>query len=467
MKVFFGEDVFLKSKTAISLYEKYAKNQPIYDYHCHLNPQEIAEDKVYFDVGELMLKGDHYKWRLMRHCGMEEELITGNASFKDKFVAYAKALSMSIGSPLYHWTHMELKKYFNINEPLTEKNAIDIYLRANKAMEDGSFSAKQLITKSNVYMVATTDDPSDGLNWHKKIALDKNFKTKVLPTFRPDLACNIAKKDYVEYINKLAAVEDEVIVSLEDLQSVLKKRLDLFATMGCKIADHGIENIPQVEADFEEAHNIFGSALARKRLSPVEAEKFLFYMLTFFASEYKRRGWAMQIHMSVIRNQNSARFDKLGPDVGNDSAGDVSSAKALGRLFDRIETKSGMPKTIVYSLNPTSNMVLSTMLGNFAGGLPGKMQFGAAWWFCDNRTGIEEQLKMLADTGVLGQFVGMLTDSRSFISYPRHDYFRRILCSIIGEWVENGELTNDDELLGEIVKGICFENARKYFDIKE
>jgi len=462
LKDFFGNDFLICNKTGLDLFSKYAKDLPIYDYHCHLSPEEIASDKVFFDIGELLLKCDHYKWRLMRACGVSEELVTGNATFKDKFYAFANIMPSIIGSPVYQWTHLELKNYFGINYPLNAESAAGIYEKANALMADGSFSAKRLIEKSNVALIATTDDPSDDLKWHKDIRKDKSFKTKVVPTFRPDLACNPLKTGFSDYIKKLGATEGVEIKSLNHLIFTMKKRLDLFESVGSKIADHGIENIPNFECTFDEAATIFENALTSK-VSDSEAQKYLFYMLTFFAGEYKKREWVMQIHMSVIRNQNSKLFDQIGPDCGVDSPGDILSAKSLGRIFDYIETTTGLPKTILYSLNPTSNYVLSTMLGNFAGETPGKMQFGAAWWFCDHRDGIIEQLKLLASTGAFGQFVGMLTDSRSFISYARHEYFRRILCSLVGEWVESGEIPNEPFALKKLVQDICFNNANDYF----
>jgi glucuronate isomerase len=465
MKSFFDDEFLLNNKTAILLYNQYAKDMPIFDYHCHLSPQEIAENKTFYDIGELMLKCDHYKWRIMRLCGIDEELITGKANFKDKFIAFAKVLSFAIGNPIYHWTHMELKEYFGINEPLNEESAERIYEQANKLMVDGSFSARDLIEKSNVYFIGTTDDPADDLLYHKKIKEIKDFKTKIVPTFRPDLACNIAKDGFFDYIKKLGNSENKQIKTFEDLLEVLQKRLDLFEGMGCRIADHGIENIPNVEGSFADAKEIFEKKLDSQTVSSVEAEQYLFYMLTFFAGEYEKRNFAMQIHLSVIRNQNTALFNKLGADCGIDSVGDVVSAKSLGKLFDTVERESGLPKIILYTLNPSSYYVLSTMLGNFAGKMKGKMQLGSAWWFCDHRDGITEQLKILANTGALGQFIGMLTDSRSFVSYTRHHYFRRILCSLLGEWAENGEIPSDEAFLEKTVKAICFNNAQKYFEM--
>jgi len=463
MKAFMGDDFLLTNKTGKELYNTYAKELPIYDYHCHLVAQEIAENKTFYDVGELMLKGDHYKWRIMRACGIDEKLITGDASWKDKFYAYAKALSSAIGNPLYHWTHMELKRFFGIDKALNEKSAPEIYEAANKKMADGSFSSRTLIKNSNVYLIATTDDPVDNLQWHKKIRDLKDFQTKVIPTFRPDFACSPLRQGFSDYIKLLGETACIKINSFELLLEVLKKRLDYFESFGCKIADHGIRNIPDVQGNYEESKLIFEKAILGQTVSEIEAEKYLFYMLTFFAREYVKREFTMQIHMSVIRNQNSTAYKNLGADCGMDSSGDVASAVSLGKLLNQMEITTGTPKTILYSLNPTSSYVLSTMLGNFAGGLSGKMQLGAAWWFCDHRDGILEQLKTLANTGVLGNFVGMLTDSRSFISYARHDYFRRIFCSLIGEWVEAAELPFDEEYLSEIVKNVCFYNAKRYF----
>lgn len=465
MKAFMGDDFLLKNKTGRELYNAYAKELPIYDYHCHLVAKEIAENKAFYDVGEILLKGDHYKWRIMRACGIDEDLITGNASWKDKFYAYAKALSSAIGNPLYHWTHMELKKYFGIDKPLNEKTAPEIYEAANKKMADGSFTARNLIKISNVYLIATTDDPADDLKWHKKIVNLKDFETKVVPTFRPDFVCSPLKEGFLDYIKLLGETEKQEIISFEVLLTVLEKRLDYFESMGCKIADHGIKNIPDEHGSYEEAKQIFEKTISEFSISEIEAEKYLFYMLTYFAGEYVKRDFTMQIHMSVIRNQNSKVYKMLGADNGIDSSGDVASAISLGRIFNQMETTTGTPKTILYSLNPTSSYVLSTMLGNFAGGISGKMQLGAAWWFCDHRDGILEQLKTLANTGVLGNFVGMLTDSRSFISYVRHDYFRRIFCSLIGEWAEEGEIPLDEEYLSEVVKQVCFYNAKQYFNI--
>lgn len=463
MSSFIGDNLLISNNKGLELYEKYARDLPIYDYHCHLSPEEIANDKVFYDIGELMLKGDHYKWRIMRATGIPEQFITGNASYKDKFKAYAKALSFAIGNPLYTWTHMELKRFFNITEPLTEKSADSIYEEANRKMADGSYSARNLIAQSNVYLIATTDDPADNLEYHEKISKIEGFETKVVPTFRPDFLCNPNKAGYKEYVEKLGATEGTEISTFDDLIWVLNKRMNYFSERNCRIADHGISYVPDCECTPEEAKCIFQKALSESGLSKEEEDKFLVYMLELFACEYSRRGWVMQIHMSPLRNQNTSLFKKVGPDSGIDSVGDVVSASALGTLFDRVESECLMPKTILYTLNPSAYYVLSTMAGNFSCGSPGKIQLGAAWWFCDHKDGIEEQLRIFANTGVLGYFNGMLTDSRSFTSYVRHDYFRRIFCSLVGQWVENGEYPDDDEMLKGIVEGVCFENAKKYF----
>lgn len=466
MKSFIGKDFLITNKTGLMLYEKYAKSLPIYDYHCHLSPKDIAEDKVFFDVCELMLAHDHYKWRIMRMAGVDEKYITGDACYKEKFTAYAKALSLAIGNPLHHWTHMELKEYFGIDEPLNEKSAEKIYKLANEKMAGGDFSARKLIEKSNVYLIATTDDPADDLKYHSEIKNVKNFETIVVPTFRPDLVCNIAREDYRDYIKKLGKTAGKDINDLMDLKETLINRIVFFEKMGCRIADHGVNSIPDVSCREEEASDIFQRAISGEQIFQKEADKFLIYMLVFFAVEYAKRDWCMQIHMSPLRNQNAKLFTRLGPDCGADSVGDAVSASALGRFFNTVESMYTLPKTILYSLNPSAYYILSTMAGNFSAGVPGKIQLGAAWWFCDHRDGILEQLKIFANTGVLGVFNGMLTDSRSFTSYVRHDYFRRILCSLIGEWIEEGEYPMDEDAAATIIKGICFYNAKNYFDMQ-
>jgi len=466
MKEFIGRDFLLNNETGLMLYEKYARHLPIYDYHCHLSPREIAEDKVFYDIGELMLAHDHYKWRLMRQAGIEEKYITGEASYREKFIAYGKALSLAAGNPLYHWTHMELREYFDITEPLSEKSAEKIYEAANEKMTSGDFSARKLMEKSKVYLAATTDDPADSLEYHRELNNSKDFSCMVVPTFRPDKACHILAADYRDYIKRLGQTAAVEINNLNTLKDALLKRMDAFAEAGCRIADHGVYSIPDAVCDEAEAETIFQKALSGMELAPGEGDRFLIHMLTFLAVEYARRDWCMQIHMSPLRNQNTRLYNRLGPDSGIDSVGDPISALALGKFLNNVENIYKVPKTILYTLNPSAYYVLATMAGNFSAGVPGKIQLGAAWWFCDHRDGIQEQLRIFASTGLLGVFNGMLTDSRSFTSYVRHDYFRRILCSLIGEWMEAGEYPMDEENAASLVQGICFYNAEKYFGIK-
>ncbi|MBP2656402.1 MAG: uronate isomerase, partial [Firmicutes bacterium] len=428
MKQFVGKDFLLTNKTGMELYGLYAKSQPIYDFHCHLSPQDIAEDKRYSDISELWLADDHYKWRIMRAYGIPEELITGKAtSPQEKFKAFAEALPAAVGNPIYHWSHMELNNYFGIHEPLSGKSSDRIWRETTEKIQSEGFSAQALIARSNVELIATTDDPTDDLKWHLMIANIKDFATRVVPTWRPDKAVAIASPGFMDYLEKLASSANATIGSFDEYLDVLRKRMDFFETVGCRSADHGIVALPSVQGNYNDAKATFNKVLAKVRLQEEEVEKFTFHMLSFFGCEYSRRGWVMQLHLSAVRNQNTKLFDKLGPDCGVDSSGDPVTALALGRLFDEIEKAEGMPKTVLYTLNPTAYYVLATMAGNFSGGIRGKMQLGAAWWMLDHRDGMREQLRILANTGVLGLFIGMLTDSRSFLSYVRHDYFRRVL----------------------------------------
>jgi glucuronate isomerase len=466
MKDFISDDFLLCNEIGQTLYDKYAKNQNVFDFHCHLNPKDIAEDRRFDSIGELMLEGDHYKWRLMRAFGIPEKLVTGkDVSFKDKFLAFAKALPSFIRNPVYHWVHMELKRYFGIQVPLSEETAEQIWEQANEKLKDNYFSAHSLITNSNVEFLATTDDPSSSLEWHRKISTTDNFKTRVVPTWRPDKILDLTANSYLEYLDELASKASMQVRSLDDLLTLLKKRMDFFAMSGCCIADHGLENAPSVRGSFEEAKAIFAGRLAGTVPGQEALEKFKYYMLFFFGCEYSARSWVMQLHLSVIRNRNTRLFKALGPDCGVDSVGDPVDIRALAQLFDDVEKECGMPKTITYTMNPSSWYPLATLAGSFAGSIPGKMQLGAAWWMLDHRDGIKQQLKVLANTGGLGLSVGMLTDSRSFLSYVRHDYYRRILCSVVGEWVEHGEMPDDEALLEKTIKGVCLNNARKYFAI--
>lgn len=402
---FINENFMLKNETAKKLFG-YVKDLPIIDYHCHIPQKLIAEDYQFSDAYELFLGGDHYKWRQMRSNGIDESYITGDADNFEKWLCFAKTMPRLIGNPLYHWTHLELKRYFDIDLILNEKNAKEIWDEVNKKLKTPEFSVKNIIRKSNVEVICTTDNPYDDLAYHKQL---KGFETKVLPTFRPDLA---------------------------EIKSDITERMDYFAENGCKLSDHAVDD-----------------------LSDELIEK-----LVFLGREYAKRGWTMQLHIGAMRNNNSKMFEKLGADTGFDSIADFEIAKGISKLLNTLDRENLLPRTILYCLNPKDNYVLGTMLGNFQGTeARGKIQFGSGWWFCDNRDGMEEQMKALANLGCLGNFIGMLTDSRSFVSYTRHEYFRRIMCNLIGKWVEDGEYPADNEQLREIVEGISYKNAKEYF----
>lgn len=466
MKKFMDEDFLLDTECAKKLYNEHAKEMPIYDYHCHLQPKEIWENKPYENITQVWIYGDHYKWRAMRTMGIDEEFITGGASDYDKFIAYAKTLPYTIGNPLYHWTHLELQRYFDVTETLNEKTAPAIWDAVNAKLNSDGYAPRDFINKSNVKIVCTTDDPIDDLKYHKLLAEDKSFDCKVLPTFRPDKAVEITKGDFREYIQALGDVANVKIETYAQLLFVLRSRIEYFHAVGCRIADHGIANVPYRTSDKDEVDAIFRMALAGRCVNLEDEEKYKTAILTFFASEYAKQGWTMQIHINAIRNNNTKMFNCLGPDKGFDSIHDLPSAQSLSGFLDNLEQCDVLPKVILYSLNPNDNYVLATMMGNFqGGGIEGKLQLGSAWWFNDHKDGMRRQMQELASVGLLSKFVGMLTDSRSFLSYPRHEYFRRIMCSVIGRWIENGEYPADYEILGEIVEGICYNNAQKYFGI--
>ena len=400
-----NDNFMLKNETAKKLYE-YVKDLPIIDYHCHISPKMIAEDYRFQDAYELFLGGDHYKWRQMRSFGIDEEYITGNAEPYDKWLAFAKTMPYLIGNPLYHWTHLELKRYFDIDLILNEKTAKEVWDTVNEKLKKPEYSVKNLIRKSNVEVICTTDNPYDSLEYHKQL---KDFETTVLPAFRPDIY---------------------------DIKSDITERMDYFHENGCRLSDHAVDEMTD---------------------EVIES-------LVFLGEEYAKRGWIWQLHIGAMRNNNTKMFDRLGADTGFDSVNDFEIAKGLSKLLDTLDRKDALPKTILYCLNPKDNYVLGTMLGNFQKApARGKIQFGSGWWFNDNRDGMEAQLKALANLGCLGTFIGMLTDSRSFVSYTRHEYFRRILCNLIGEWVEDGEYPNDSEALKAITEGISYYNAKKYF----
>jgi glucuronate isomerase len=464
---FMDENFLLSNKTAIDLYHNYAKDMPIIDYHCHIDPKEIYEDKKFNNITEVWLYGDHYKWRAMRCNGIDEEYITGDASDYDKFLAWSKTIPMCIGNPLYHWTHLELQRFFGIYEPLDEDTAPMIWKKANELLNGDGFNARGLILKSNVETICTTDDPTDTLEYHIKLKEDESFDVKVLPTFRPDKGIEINLDGFASWVKKLEQISEIAISSYDEFLSAMDARVKFFHSVGCRIADHGIDGaVVYADVSKEEAAVIFTKALGGEAVSYDEEKKYKTYTLRHIFKLYQKLGWAMQLHIAALRNNNTRMFETLGANTGFDSINDDSIAYPLSRLLDSVDRENSLPKTILYTLNPKDNYVLGTMMGNFQGdGIPGKIQFGAAWWFNDNKDGMIEQMKALANLGAFGRFVGMLTDSRSFLSYARHEYFRRIACNLIGEWVENGEVPGNMKLLKRIVEGICYNNAKEYFNI--
>jgi glucuronate isomerase len=473
MKKFMDKDFLLSGATAQRLYHEAAAGKPIFDYHCHLIPKEIADNRRWDNLQQIWLSGDHYKWRGMRANGVEERFITGNADPWEKFLAWAQTLPKLLGNPLYHWSHLELQRYFDIHEPLSGKNAKAVWDAANEKLKnDAAFSVHRIFDKFKVYAVGTTDDPADTLEWHAKIADDKQTATKVLPSWRPDKALNIGKPDFAEYIAKLGTAAGRKIACLDDLLAALKDRIAFFDKAGCRASDHALEYPPFTVAEDgtagaaweKEAAKIFEHALKGKRPDIREADEYKTFVLNFLAGEYHDRGWAMQLHFAALRAVNSRTLAEIGPDTGYDVIHDWSLAANLAKFLDLLEMRGALPKTILYTLNPKDYYPLATIMGSFQGAIPGKMQLGSAWWFLDNRDGMEEQMKILGNVGLLSRFVGMLTDSRSFLSYPRHEYFRRILCNIVGTWAEAGEVPDDFALLSGMVKDISFGNAQRYFE---
>ncbi len=464
MKKFMDDNFLLTNETAAHLYNTYAKDMSIIDYHCHLNPQEIYENKQFKTLTNVWLDGDHYKWRLMRANGIEEEQITGSASDYEKFLAWAKTVPMTIGNPLYHWTHLELKRYFNIDEILNEQTAPFIWEKANEKLRSGKFGARDLITRSNVKVICTTDDPTDSLEYHMKLRDVQGFETQVLPSFRPDKGLEINQEGFKNWIAKLQDCSHHFIHTYDDLLKALESRARFFHSMGGRLSDHALNKMVYTKTSKEEVSEIFLKALKGEGVSTEEESKYKSYTLIFLGNLYNELGWAMQFHLHALRNNNTKMFHQLGPDTGYDSMYDGQVAEPLVQLLDQMDVQNSLPKTILYSLNPKDNYVLASIIGSFQGdGIPGKLQLGTAWWFNDQREGMLEQMKALSNVGLFSRFIGMLTDSRSFLSYTRHEYFRRLVCSLIGTWVEEGEVPNDQQLLEQIVKGICYENAKDYF----
>lgn len=463
---FMNDNFLLSNETAIKLYHNYAKKCPIIDYHCHINPKEIALDKKFENITEIWLGGDHYKWRMIRSNGVPENEVTGDASDRVKFQRFAEALPRAIGNPMYHWTHLELKRYFGFDKPLSAETADEAWEICNARLKEDGMSAKNIIKNSNVVMIGTTDDPIDSLEWHKKIAKDGDCAAAVLPSFRPDKAVNIEKAGFKEYIKQLAEVSGIDIKTAEDVKKALTLRLDYFCENGCKVTDHGLDYMCFSPAESDEIEAIFAKAMGGEAVCLADADKYRTAILLHLGREYARRNIVMQIHYNVQRNTNTAKFNSIGADTGFDCIATNECGRAVTGFLNALEVEGLLPKTILYSLNPNDNELLGTVIGCFQGPeARGKIQHGSAWWFNDTKSGMEAQLKSLANLSILGNFVGMLTDSRSFLSYTRHEYFRRILCNLIGTWVENGEYPNDENMLGTLVEDICYNNAKEYFGL--
>lgn len=449
---FITDDFMLKGKTAKILYHEYAENQPIIDYHCHLSPELIAKDYKFRNAYDLFLSGDHYKWRLMRAAGVDEKLITGDGDEYDKFAAFAGVVPLAIGNPMYHWTHLELKRYFDIDEPLCAGNARRVWDCIGEKLSDGRYSARGLIKMSGVETLCTTDDPADTLALHEQM---KDFSVKVLPAFRPDRFLNISSPQFAD-VMRAAGIKD-----MSALKEYLLARAQYFADHGCRLADHSLTTVPFNPAGAEEA---FQKRLNGQMPDSMEEEAYKTEILLFLSSVYTRLNWTMQLHFGALRNNNPVMYAQLGADSGFDSIGDACRADKLAALMGAMQQQNTLPRTILYSLNGGDNYMLAAMAGNFqCAPYYGKIQLGAGWWFNDNRDGMESQLKALANVGLLPSFVGMLTDSRSFVSYTRHEYFRRIFCNLIGKWVDDGEYPFDKNLLGGMVKDVCYRNAKNYF----
>ena len=466
MKPFLCEDFLLKTETAKHLYHDVAEKLPIIDYHCHVSPKEIYEDRHFANITEVWLGGDHYKWRLMRGNGIAEYYITGDAPDREKFQKFAETLPKAIGNPMYHWCHLELKAYFGYNGILNGETAQEVWDLAKEKLAQPDMGVRGLIEKSNVAMIGTTDEPVDDLQWHQKLAEDPSFHTAVLPSFRPDKALNLDKPGWREYIARLAEASGIEITGLASLKEALGNRITFFAAHGCRASDHGLDYMAFREASEEELEKIVKRGLAGENTSVEDAEKLRTALILFCAGEYVKHNIAMQLHYNCLRNPNSKMLAELGPDTGFDCIGPNNGAAALAKLLDTLYRQGNLPRTVLYSLDAGDNAFLDTLMGAFQGPeIPGKIQHGSAWWFNDNKTGMQEQLISLGNLGILGNFIGMLTDSRSFLSYTRHEYFRRILCDLIGTWVENGEYPNSEKDLQQIVSGICYDNAKRYFNM--
>ncbi|HIT34643.1 MAG TPA: glucuronate isomerase [Candidatus Faecousia intestinigallinarum] len=477
MKPFMDKDFLLETDTARHLYHDYAADMPLVDYHCHLNPKEIYLDRRFQNLAEVWLggrnqdgsyAGDHYKWRLMRANGVEEDYVSGDKPAYERFLKFVETLEMAIGNPMYHWCNLELQQFFGVTEPLTAESAPRIWEHCNQLLrEDPEMTARGLIRKANVAFIGTTDDPVDSLEWHKKIAEDPAFSVIVAPSFRPDKAIHIQKPDFPAYMEQLAkSVGKERLETVEEVCAALVERLEFFHSLGCRASDHGLDYVPYRAGTPAEINAAYRKACRGEAIGVEEAEQYQTAVLLCLGRAYHRLDMAMQLHYSCMRNNNARRYAKMGPDTGFDAIAQNTCGGSIAQLLSALDETGECPKTILYSLNPADNAQLDTLAGCFQdSSIPGKMQHGAAWWFNDTRSGMEEQMRSLANLGLLGNFVGMLTDSRSFLSYARHDYFRRILCNLVGAWVENGEYPNHDASLKKIIQGVSYTNAARYFGL--
>ena len=464
MKAFMDKDFLLSTETAKKLYHEVAADCPIIDYHCHISPKEIYEDIRFDNITRVWLGGDHYKWRLMRCAGVDEYYITGGASDYEKFCKWAEVVGKAIGNPLYHWSHLELQRFFGYEGVLSKKTADEVWNTVNAKLQSEGFSCRDLIAKSNVETICTTDDPIDTLEWHQKILADESFKTNVFPAWRPDKAINIEKPEFTAYLEKLAAAAEMEIKTVADVKAALSKRMEYFAANRCCVSDHGIPYVWYAPASDEEVEAIFQKRMNGEATTEDEQCKYKYAMLLHCGREYKRLNWTMQLHYGCRRDNNIPMYQKLGPDTGYDTIDTYTPAAQTAAFLGQLQAEENLPRTILYSLNPADNQAIDTLCGCFQSSeAVCKVQHGSAWWFNDNFQGMTDQLISYANLGYLAGFVGMLTDSRSFLSYPRHEYFRRILCRLVGEWVEDGRFPQDWDILEEIVRGISYQNAKNYF----
>ncbi|MEO2062816.1 MAG: glucuronate isomerase [Christiangramia sp.] len=467
MKSFIKEDFLLESNFAAALYEKHAKNLPIIDFHCHLPVEDIAEDRQFQTITEIWINGDHYKWRAMRALGIAEEYITGNRSDAEKFQKWAETIPYTMRNPLYHWTHLELELYFGITDLLNGRNAGKIFQQCNDLLATPAFSARNLLKKMKVEVVCTSDDPVDDLRFHEQLK-NEHFEVKILPTFRPDVLLNIDQPGFLDYLQKLAKISGVEIKNFASLLRAIQQRVDFFHEMGCRLSDHGLDYAPSEEFTEAQLDEILQKSLENTAVSEEEAKCYRSALMYYLGKMYAEKNWVMQLHLGPIRNNSTRLKEKLGANAGVDSIGDFQQAKSLSGYLDKLDRENRLPKTILYNVNPADNEVMATMTGNFMGDTPkGKIQHGAAWWFLDQKNGIERQLDAISNMGLLSCFVGMLTDSRSLLSYPRHEYFRRVLCNLFGRDVVNSELPEDMEWIGKIVEDVCYYNAKEYFNFPD